>query len=131
LRYGLHSFRRFPTNATLTKLSDDLVEVRFHRTFEFEAGQFVQINIPAVGIAQFHPVTLSSAPFQKEAVLHIRALGGWSKALVKLAENTSEVNMLVEGPYGNLSVNVKDDLLYPVVLCISGGIGVTVSDSCP
>jgi dual oxidase len=128
LRYGLHSCRRFPTNATLTKLSDDLVEVRFRRTFAFEAGQFVQINIPAVGATQFHPVTLSSAPFQKEAVLHIRALGGWSKALVKLAENTPEVNMLVEGPYGNLSVDVKDDQLYPVVLCISGGIGVTVSN---
>lgn len=127
LRYCLQACGRFPKSAILTKLSDDLVEVRFKRTFSYEVGQFVQISIPALGPLQFHPITISSAPFEKEVTLHIRALGGWSKALVALAERTKETNMLVEGPYGALSVDIDNDKKYPVVLCISGGIGVTVS----
>uniref|UniRef100_A0A7S3KXV2 FAD-binding FR-type domain-containing protein n=1 Tax=Amphora coffeiformis TaxID=265554 RepID=A0A7S3KXV2_9STRA len=127
LRYGLQAFGRFPTSAKLTKLGDDLVEVRFQRSFHFQPGQFVQISIPAVGLMQFHPVTISSAPYEKDATLHIRALGGWTKALVELAGRTQETNILVEGPYGNLSFGIADETTYPVVLCIAGGIGVTVS----
>jgi len=129
LRYGLEAFGRFPTSATLTRLGDDLVEVRFLRSFAFQPGQFVQISIPAVGVLQFHPVTISSAPYEKYATLHIRALGGWSTALVELAGHTQETSILVEGPYGNLSFGVADDRTYPVVLCISGGIGVTPCQS--
>jgi len=83
-----------------------------------------------VGVLQFHPVTISSAPYEKYATLHIRALGGWSTALVELAGHTQETSILVEGPYGNLSFGVADDRTYPVVLCISGGIGVTVRSFC-
>lgn len=127
LRYGVQSCCRFPTSATLTKLSGDLVEIRFRRTFAFQPGQFVQVSVPAVAPLQFHPITISSAPFEKEATLHIRGKSGWSKALVDLAENTSEINVLLEGPYGNLSMDIADDHSYPVVLCIGGGIGITVS----
>ncbi|KAL7562473.1 hypothetical protein ACA910_005447 [Epithemia clementina (nom. ined.)] len=128
LRFLLHTYSRFPLTATITKCGEDLVELRFPRTFAFDAGQFVRIAIPSVGLLEFssHPITLSSAPFQKEATLHIRASGGWSSALVELAETQSRISILVEGPYGHLSMNLDD---YPMIVCIAGGIGITPCES--
>ena len=126
LRYCFQSCYRFPTSATLTKLSEDLVEIRFQRTFSFQPGQFVQVCVPAVAPLQFHPITISSAPFEKEVTLHIRGKSGWTKALVDLSDNAKDISILLEGTYGNLSMDIADDKAYPVVLCIAGGIGVTV-----
>jgi NAD(P)H-flavin reductase len=57
--------------------------------------------------------------------LHIRGIGEWSAKLVKLAENQEEVDIMVEGPYGQLRVDIDNEDRYKVVLLVSGGIGVT------
>ena len=98
----------------------------FRRTFSFQPGQFVQVSVPSVALLQYHPITISSAPYEKDVTLHIRGTFGWAKALVDLADRKNEISVLLEGPYGNLSMDIDDDKAYPVVLCIGGGIGVTV-----
>ena len=125
MRFG-HSLFRFPTKATLTKLSDDLVQIQFPRTFHYEPGHFVQISIQAIDPMQFHPVTISSAPYKDQVTLDIKVGGNWTKALAKLADHNTEVQVLIDGPYGNLAFDFEDDKVYPIILCIAGGIGVTV-----
>lgn len=122
-RFVVHSRVCFPTAATLTKLNHDVVKIEFRRTFHFEAGQFVRISIPSAGLTELsaHPITISSAPFQNHATLHIRKLGGWTKALTEIAE--SSIDIFVDGPYGHLSMDLTN---YPIIVCIAGGIGVTV-----
>lgn len=127
LRLGLQgyfSLQLSPTKATIQSVTDSVVEIRFPRRFEFEAGQFVRIAVPAVGYygPQFHPATISSAPYQHDVTLHFKAIGGWSKSLLKYAEQNSKVNVWVEGPYGHLSLHLEG---HSRVLLICGGIGVT------
>jgi len=131
LRYILMTMCVYPQEATLKLLTPEIVEVRFPKPdkFQYNPGQFVQISFPKIAATQFHPITISSAPHEPEVTLHIRALGAWSKRLVKLAEKNTRTSILLEGPYGNLSMDLDDDERYQLVLLISGGIGVTPCQS--
>ncbi|KAL3904528.1 MAG: hypothetical protein SGILL_010030, partial [Bacillariaceae sp.] len=97
--------------------------------FEYNAGQFVRLAVPAISAVEFHPISISSAPNEKYITLHVRRLGDWTDKLVKLAETTDYTDVLLEGPYGALSVDLEDDEKYKLVLCVSGGIGVTPCQS--
>lgn len=128
LRYAIMTSCRSPsTAATLTKLTEDLVEIRFRKPagFSYRPVQFVQLSVPDIGPLQFHPITISSAPYEKDVTFHIRALGNWSRRLLELAGRQNEARVLLEGPYGSLSMDLENDQRYPVVVCVSGGIGVT------
>ena len=52
------------------------------REFQFRCGDYVFINIPEISKFEWHPFTISSPPeLQGLFSLHIRAAGGWTKAL--------------------------------------------------
>lgn len=98
--------------------------------FRYNPGQFVRIAVPAIHPFEFHPISISSAPHQGEALtLHVRRLGDWTDKLVRLAEERPRTPVRMEGPYGTLSVDLEDDTKYKIVLCVSGGIGVTPCQS--
>lgn len=99
--------------------------------FDFNAGQFVQVAVPALGVYEFHPLTLSSAPHEANLTLHVRALGDWSRRLVQLAANQPQATttVVMEGPYGACAVDVQNQEHYTMVLLVSGGIGVTPCQS--
>lgn len=97
--------------------------------FEYNPGQFVRIAIPAISAFEFHPISISSAPHEKNVVLHVRRLGDWTDKLVQLAEDRPHTTVLMEGPYGASSIGLEDDVKYKLVLCVSGGIGVTPCQS--
>ncbi len=128
VRYVLMARCYYARSATLRKLRPNVVEVRFRkpRGFQYNPGQFARICIPKITSFQFHPFSLSSAPHEDYVTLHIRGLGNWTDKVVKLAEEEDgqEVDILMEGPYGSLSVDLNDPR-YGMVLCVCGGIGVT------
>ena len=107
------------------------VEIQMQKPpgFHYNAGQFVRIAIPAISRVEFHPISITSAPHEEALTLHVRRLGDWSDQLVALAELTKTTTVLIEGPYGALSVGLEDDNQYKMVLCVSGGIGVTPCQS--
>ena len=137
VRYMVMAGCRYPGKATLSVVYDDVVQVKFLKPqgFDYNPGQFVQISFPYIGVLSFHPISISSAPHEEYVTLHIRALGDWSNKLLNLAkkkrkenletQGETEVTILVEGPYGCLSVDIDDHKRYQMVLCVSGGIGVT------
>jgi predicted ferric reductase len=129
LRYFLMMACHYPGKAVLTKLSDDLVEIRLSKkggnSLRFEAGQFIRIAVPEIGSMQFHACTISSAPYEKDVTLHFKVLGDWTRRLMELTSRKHEISVLLEGPYGSLSMDLVDDQRYPMVLCVGGGIGIT------
>jgi predicted ferric reductase len=133
LRYVVCAACRYPTKCTLKTCRPDVVQVEFDKpkSFTYRAGQFVQIAFPALNVLEFHPISISSAPHERTVTLHVRVLGDWSRRLYRLAEKQSEhdapreVSMLLEGPYGNVSVDMDNRKRYKLALLLSGGIGVT------
>ncbi|NXM88165.1 NOX5 oxidase, partial [Oenanthe oenanthe] len=52
------------------------------KSFRFQPGDYVYLNIPAVAAYEWHPFSISSAPEQPETLwLHIRARGQWTTKL--------------------------------------------------
>lgn len=132
VRYVIMARFRYRTEASLKKLSGDVVEISFPKPakFDFNAGQYVMICIPEISIFEFHPFSLSSAPHEDKVTIHVRALGNWTRALADLSlKSSNDVKILIEGPYGNLSVNLENESRYKMVLLISGGIGITPMQS--
>lgn len=126
-RYLLMTGRLYPREASLRALPGDIVEISFPKTsaLDYDPGQFLMIAIPKLGFSQFHPFSISSSPHEKSVTMHTKAIGGWTHRLMELAKKESKVNILIEGPYGKLAVDVNDTNRYKMVVLIAGGIGVT------
>eukprot|EP00592_Proboscia_alata_P016867 CAMPEP_0194400956 /NCGR_PEP_ID=MMETSP0174-20130528/127529_1 /TAXON_ID=216777 /ORGANISM="Proboscia alata, Strain PI-D3" /LENGTH=502 /DNA_ID=CAMNT_0039197585 /DNA_START=162 /DNA_END=1667 /DNA_ORIENTATION=- len=155
----------------------------------FEAGQFFRVAVVSCGSVQFHPITISSSPFEWEdaqcisplnkqikpnhdvdiinsinldkfMTLHIKAMGSWSQDLIRKCQHNNNITtcdlngealkpsakehscvvkpetktntqnherILLEGPFGNLSIDINNDDRYRMVVFITGGIGVGVT----
>lgn len=127
-RYLLMTGRLYPREASLHALPGDIVEISFAKpeALEYDPGQFLMIAIPKIGFSQFHPFSISSSPHQKTVTMHTKAIGGWTCKLMELAKTEpTKVNILMEGPYGKLAVDINDTDRYKTVVLIAGGIGIT------
>ncbi|NXR79082.1 NOX5 oxidase, partial [Pycnonotus jocosus] len=52
------------------------------KSFRFQPGDYLYLNVPAVAAYEWHPFSISSAPERTETLwLHIRALGQWTNKL--------------------------------------------------
>uniref|UniRef100_A0A8C9L6I8 NADPH oxidase 5 n=1 Tax=Pavo cristatus TaxID=9049 RepID=A0A8C9L6I8_PAVCR len=52
------------------------------RSFRYEPGDYIYLNIPAIAAYEWHPFSISSAPEQQDTIwLHIRSLGQWTTRL--------------------------------------------------
>jgi predicted ferric reductase len=119
---------RYPRKATIKIVSDTVIELSFPKTtaFAYNPGQYVHLAIPELSWLEWHPFSLSSSPKQRVVTIHIRIVGNWTKSLFNLCKTKSEVSILLEGPYGNLSVDLLTDRKYKNIMLISGGIGSTI-----
>ena len=117
---------RYPSTAYLERVGGDVVKISFPKpdNFAYNAGQFVQIAIAEINILAFHPLSIASAPHEPMVTLYARALGCWTEKLLALADKQEEVSIMVEGPYGSISMDAEDNR-YQMALCVCGGIGVT------
>jgi len=125
IRYIVMAGCKYRTRATVQAIGSDVVQLTFDKQFEYNPGQFVQICIPQLSKVQFHPISISSAPHEEQMTLHVRGLGGWTLQLIELAKQQSEVTVMIEGPFGSLSVEIDNQVRYTMALLVSGGIGVT------
>ena len=116
---------RYPKRASVKAISDSVVEISFPKLpgFDYNPGQYIYIAVPELSWFQFHPFSISSSPKQSNVTLHIRCAGNWTNALHKLAQEKTDISLLIEGPYGNLSVDLFGNDRYKHVVLVSGGIG--------
>ncbi|XP_062357141.1 NADPH oxidase 5 [Cinclus cinclus] len=67
------------------------------KSFRFQPGDYVYLNIPAIAAYEWHPFSISSAPEQPDTLwLHIRARGQWT---TKLYEYFQQLEL--HGPESN------------------------------
>ncbi len=93
--------------------------------FDFGAGDYVFLRIPAVAKREWHPFTISSAPERKTLTFHVRSLGNWTAALrrrVDLRPDEPGLVAYVDGPYGSPSAHIFQSRC---AVMIGAGIGVT------
>jgi predicted ferric reductase len=96
--------------------------------FHFSGGDYCFLNVPALGLMQWHPFSISSFPNQAgdPFTFHILDMGpgSWTHALSTRAADlkSGKIPIYVDGPYGSLSLNPFD---YPYVVLCCGGVGAT------
>jgi len=124
-------FVRYPRKGSLEIISESVVELSFPKQdgFDFNPGQYIYVAVPKLSYFQWHPFSLSSSPKQNMVTLHIRKAGDWTNDLYELATKQAEVDILMEGPYGSVGVELENPYKYQTVILFSGGIGVTPMQS--
>lgn len=130
IRKVIMAVARYPRQAQTRIISTTVVELRFSKTkgFDFNPGQYVYLCVPAISLLEWHPFSISSSPGQKTVTLHIRKVGNWTSALHELAQTKDEIQILMEGPFGSVGVDITSQR-YSYVMLISGGIGITPMQS--
>ncbi|PSN29470.1 NADPH oxidase 5 [Blattella germanica] len=59
--------------------------------FDYHAGDYVFVNVPAIAKYEWHPFTISSAPEQEDYIwLHIRGVGEWTNRMYNYFEREHE-----------------------------------------
>ncbi|KAG3176175.1 hypothetical protein PC128_g17402 [Phytophthora cactorum] len=116
-------------------LPGDITLIQFPRVrkdtgeaFEYEAGQYAFVCIPSISYLEWHPFTFSSSPNETMVTMHIKTLGDWTKKVTIAAVDTTEYSLfdiLLDGPYGKLSVDIDTPGVYSHYVLLSGGIGMT------
>mmetsp|Transcript_13368 Transcript_13368/g.28394 ORF Transcript_13368/g.28394 Transcript_13368/m.28394 type:complete len:515 (-) Transcript_13368:309-1853(-) len=132
-RYFYLAWNKYPRKAMVYSLPANVIRMEFPKgNFAYRAGTYVFLCIPELSYYEWHPFSLSSAPHEEKVSIHIRVLGDWTQKLYDLAHPAGlegrEVEMLIEGPYGEPEVDIDGDK-YKSVLLISGGIGITPMQS--
>ena len=105
-------------------------------------GQYIFLNVPEIGLYEWHPFTLTSAPEEDFLSVHIRVVGDWTGRLAErlgckwdrlglpeaknetLGPNTLTMlpKVMIDGPFGAASDHVFN---YEVAFCVGAGMGVT------
>ncbi len=131
VRKVLMAYMLYPRKAYLRKLTESVLEISFPKTksVNYNPGQYLVIAAPNISLLQWHPFSISSSPHQDIVTLNIRVCGNWTRELKKLAEEKDCIDILCEGPYGSLGVDLISKDRYKIVMFLSGGIGVTPMQS--
>jgi len=100
------------------------LDIRRPDDFDYNAGDFAFIKLPALAGHEWHPFTLTSAPNQAGLLtFHISALGNWTRALrSRVEEGNAPTAVHIDGPYGAPATHIHDT---EHVIAVGGGIGVT------
>ena len=135
IRKVLMAMVLYPRKAFIKLLTPEVVEIAFPKptTFNYNPGQYVYMAIPELSVFEWHPFSISSSPHQPFVTFHIRIRGNWTKELGKLAKHGCQdgmVDILIEGPYGSVGVDLfSRNHKYKSIMLFSGGIGVTPMQS--
>jgi len=119
-----------PKKTTSVDVSvDGIVRLRFPKNQiakalkQYQAGQYIFLNVPSLSLLQWHPFSLTSNPESGDDEICVRSLGNFTKQLGTLAkeQGSESFYVRVDGPYGN----PPNPRMYPGVLLFAGGIGIT------
>lgn len=129
------------SQVTATKIADSVVRIQFPvvradtgERFQYKPGQFAFLCVPELSALQWHPFSISSAPHEPFVTFHVRVLGDWTAKLLALVETSAGGNddghavplgVSIDGPYGQVALEIDNPTVYSHVALFSGGIGVT------
>jgi NADPH oxidase len=108
------------------------LQVRFPKcecaklTASYKVGQYVFINFPELSLHEWHPFSVSSAPWEPFLEVNIRALGDHTRDINALAKACASEQrqtwVRVNGPYGFKNFDFRR---YGTLVLVGGGVGIT------
>ncbi|EGZ08290.1 hypothetical protein PHYSODRAFT_306269 [Phytophthora sojae] len=119
------------------QLPGDITCIQFPRVrqdtgeeFKYKAGQYAFLCIPSLAALEWHPFSISSSPHEHFITFHIKAVGDWTMKLLHAAPESREecefpFDVLIDGPYGSLSIDIEDATTYSHFVLFAGGMGMT------
>ncbi|CEH15046.1 Ferric reductase, NADH/NADPH oxidase and related proteins [Ceraceosorus bombacis] len=126
-----------PIPARLTRVDEGTVSVTMSKTngkdWNYQPGQYIMLQVPAVSRWQWHPFTISGVVKDKLQV-HIKLEGSWTSALADLADKIAaeagerepkdgvDISVGLDGPFG---APAQRFYTYQKSIIIGAGIGVT------
>ncbi|KAL3664373.1 hypothetical protein V7S43_010696 [Phytophthora oleae] len=126
-----------PDRIQVFQLPGDITCIQFPRVrretgeeFKYKAGQYAFLCLPTISPLEWHPFSFSSSPHEELVTFHIKAVGDWTLKLLQTAPETrsegeAPFEMMIDGPYGNLSIDIEDSATYSNFVFFAGGMGVT------
>ncbi|KAL3659315.1 hypothetical protein V7S43_015586 [Phytophthora oleae] len=94
---------------------------------QFQVGQFVYVNVPAISRFEWHAFTIASSPGASTMTLLVKVLGDWTDKLMVYqqlcARRSVEPEVYVDGYYGASLADTYQN--YNTVVLIGGGVGMT------
>lgn len=109
-------------DASLRVLPDETIElstvIPSYRPWDYTAGQYILVLVPAISFWQWHPFTISFCD-GKTLKLHIKAKGDWTSQLHHLGTN---ISLAISGPFGAPAQQFSD---FQYAIIIGAGIGIT------
>eukprot|EP01104_Vermistella_antarctica_P010765 TRINITY_DN2900_c0_g1_i2.p1 TRINITY_DN2900_c0_g1~~TRINITY_DN2900_c0_g1_i2.p1 ORF type:complete len:653 (-),score=99.91 TRINITY_DN2900_c0_g1_i2:86-2044(-) len=111
-----------PKATDTTTKSRDVSFLHLNKPFDYEAGQYCLVCLPAISLVQWHPLSIVSSPLQPNITFMCKdtGSGGWTSALANLPEGDTPI--MLEGPYGRPSIRPH---AYASLVLFAGGHGVT------
>ncbi|ETI35098.1 hypothetical protein F443_18501 [Phytophthora nicotianae P1569] len=119
----------------ITRIQFPRVRQDTRETFAYEAGQYAFLCIPSISYLEWHPFTIASSPHEAMVTFYIKAVGDWTTKLLTAAlkreasamrlDGPSTFDLVVDGPYGKISLDLATPTVYSHVVLFSGGIGMT------
>ena len=121
--YPLFAYRSTGRVST-SMVSSDVLEVSIPTsTQSYYGGAYVFLNCPAVSWLQWHPFSLTSAPSNDHLVLHIKAAGQWTQAVIDSAKENGNLEVRLDGFYGHNAIPSLSQR--NAIVLVGGGIGIT------
>jgi predicted ferric reductase len=119
----------FAVKAEATILSPDWFEIKVRKgkNFRCEAGQYVFLNVPAVSVLEWHPMTVTWET-KDELALHIKAQGNdsWSQRVIEEVQaSAGYLPVRLDGFYGSNQITTGVLAHKDAVVFFCGGIGLT------
>ncbi|KAI9803439.1 MAG: hypothetical protein M1833_000958 [Piccolia ochrophora] len=121
----VRGFHKIP--AKLEVLDGDTVcitaQIPSRRIWNYEAGQYILLQVPQISFFQWHPFTISSH-IGDELKVHIKTDGDWTSKLRDLGEGTGdELKYIgIDGPFGAPAQRFQD---FDHTIVVGAGIGIT------
>ncbi|KAM7187452.1 PaNox3 NADPH oxidase encoded by the PaNox3 protein [Naviculisporaceae sp. PSN 640] len=117
-------------NATIQVLDKETVVIRgtipSERIWQYQAGQYVFLQVPKISLFQWHPFTVSTC-IGNEFQLHIKTDGNWTSKLRSLGDESNPqtatpIQIGINGPFGAPAQRFYD---FSQSIVVGSGIGVT------
>jgi len=81
--------------ATITNLPGNIIRLVFemnpNEIFRYKAGQYICICIPEISCFEWHPLSISSSPYEDEFALHFSAVGSWTKKIQRAIKERGKI----------------------------------------
>ena len=129
--YLIRKNKHLQENLEIIEISPTVLKLIFNKpeNFNFKPGQFFFICFPLISVFEWHPFSMSSAPNENKITIYIKVLGDWTRSLYEKSKLNSNMNIWLDGPYGNCGLNLDGDDEYQIFLLISGGVGINPVNS--